>query len=134
MTKPINKDAIRTIGRRKRASARVIMTPGKGVVTINGRELSKFFGSELLIEKVLSPFKLMGKEGIFDVSVKVEGGGITGQAEAIRHGISRALLKWNEDFRKTLRTAGFLTRDPREKERKKFGLKRARRAPQWSKR
>jgi len=114
-------------GRRKTAVARVRIFDGSGKITINNKE-SK------LADSVVEPLKLVGKYGSFDLSVKVAGGGKNGQAEAIRHGISRALLELNPEFRPTLKKAGYLTRDQREVERKKPGLKKARRAPQWSKR
>ena len=115
-------------GRRKRAVARVFLTPGKGVVTLNGNS------SALLTDAVLAPVVAVDLLGKIDLSIKVAGGGTAGQQGAIRHGIARAIVAWNSDLRKILRDAGFLTRDPREKERKKPGLKRARRAPQWAKR
>lgn len=127
-------DSSRSVGRRKCAAARVRITRGSGLITVNGRELKKYFTHFSLQETVLAPLKTVGKEKDLDVSVKVIGGGIKGQADAVKHGIARALVKWNEDFRKSFKTVGMLTRDARVKERKKFGLKRARRAPQWSKR
>ncbi len=121
-------------GRRKSSIARVWLVPGEGVVTVNDRSLDEYFGLETL--KVISrqPLVLTQTENKFDVIVSVIGGGFTGQAGAIRHGISRALLKADEEFRPALKKAGYLTRDPRMKERKKYGLKKARRAPQFSKR
>lgn len=121
-------------GRRKSSVARVRLVPGEGNVTVNNRSLDEYFGLETL--KVISkqPLVLTGTENKFDVYVNVIGGGFTGQAGAIRHGIARALLKADEDLRPALKKAGFLTRDPRMKERKKYGLKAARRAPQFSKR
>jgi len=121
-------------GRRKSSVARVRLVPGEGNVTVNDRSLDEYFGLETL--KVISrqPLVLTQTENKFDVFVNVIGGGFTGQAGAIRHGISRALLKADEEFRAALKKAGFLTRDPRMKERKKYGLKAARRAPQFSKR
>jgi len=121
-------------GRRKSSIARVWLVPGEGVVTVNDRSLDEYFGLETL--KVISrqPLVLTQTENKFDVIVSVIGGGFTGQAGAIRHGISRALLKADEEFRPALKKAGYLTRDPRMKERKKYGLKAARRAPQFSKR
>ncbi len=124
----------RAVGRRKTAAARVRIAPGTGVVTVNGRALNEYFPLRLWQEKVLSPLVLIGKGKDTDVSVKVAGGGISGQADAVRHGIARALILWNADFRPALRAAGYLTRDPRAKERKKFGLHKARRAHQWRKR
>jgi small subunit ribosomal protein S9 len=121
-------------GRRKSSVARVYLTPGKGKITINKRDIDDYFGPETLKLIVRQPLELTGMEVKFDINVNVFGGGFTGQAGAIRHGISRALLEADEDFRLPLKKAGFLTRDPRMKERKKYGLKGARRAPQFSKR
>jgi len=123
------------VGRRKTSIAQVrVYKKGKGDFTINGKEVKKFFGTLELKEKVLSALKTVGQADKLDVTVKVVGGGITGQAEAIRHGVSRALIQLNPNFRKPLKKAGYLTRDARAKERKKPGLKRARKAPQWQKR
>jgi small subunit ribosomal protein S9 len=125
----------RAVGRRKTAAARVrIMPKGTGVITVNGKPLTAYFPLEVWQNKVRAPLELVGKAKDMDVSVKAAGGGVSAQAEAVRHGIARALLKWNEDFRKVLRAAGYLTRDPRAKERKKFGLHKARRGHQWRKR
>jgi len=121
-------------GRRKSAVARVYLLPGKGNILINKRGIDEYFGLETLKLIVRQPLDLTGTLGKFDVKVNVFGGGYTGQAGAIRHGISRALLIADDDFRAPLKKAGFLTRDPRMKERKKYGLKGARRAPQFSKR
>ena len=121
-------------GRRKSAVARVYLLPGKGEITINKRGIDDYFGLETLKLIVRQPLDLTDTLAKFDVRVNVYGGGYTGQAGAIRHGISRALLLADEDFRQPLKRAGFLTRDPRMKERKKYGLKGARRAPQFSKR
>ncbi len=121
-------------GRRKSAVARVYIKAGKGNITINKRELDDYFGLETLKTIVRQPLVATDTEKKYDINVNVKGGGTTGQAGAIRHGIARALLKVDEDFRPTLKSAGFLTRDPRMKERKKPGLKAARRAPQFSKR
>ncbi len=121
-------------GRRKKSVARVRLVPGKGAITINKRDIDDYFGLETLKVVVRQPLTLTGTTGKFDVIVTVQGGGFTGQAGAIRHGISRALLEVDEEYRQTLKAAGFLTRDPRMKERKKYGLKAARRAPQFSKR
>ena len=121
-------------GRRKSAVARVYLLPGKGEITINKRKIDDYFGLETLKLIVRQPLELTGTTGKFDIKVNVFGGGYTGQAGAIRHGISRALLIADDDFRQPLKKAGFLTRDPRMKERKKYGLKGARRAPQFSKR
>ena len=121
-------------GRRKSSVARVYMTPGTGKITVGEKTLEEYLPQELLRMVVKSPLALTGTEGQYDVFINVYGGGFTGQAYAMRHGISRALLEVGEDFRPVLKTAGFLTRDARSKERKKYGLKGARRAPQYSKR
>jgi len=121
-------------GRRKSAVARVYLLPGKGNIQINKRGIDDYFGLETLKLIVRQPLELTGTLSKFDIRVNVFGGGYTGQAGAIRHGISRALLIADGDFRQPLKKAGFLTRDPRMKERKKYGLKGARRAPQFSKR
>ena len=121
-------------GRRKTAVARVRLVPGKGDITINKRTMDDYFGLETLKMMVRQPLELTGTGAKYDVLVNVKGGGFTGQAGAIRHGISRALLKAEPDLRSSLKAAGFLTRDPRMKERKKYGLKAARRASQFSKR
>ena len=123
------------LGRRKTATARVrLHEGGSGQFIVNGKPYSEFFCREVDLRSVLQPFNLTQTGDQFDVTVLVKGGGITGQAEAVRMGISRALLKVNPDFRSMLRKAGILTRDAREKERKKPGLKRARKAPQYTKR
>ena len=124
----------RGTGRRKSSVARVILTPGTGKIEINGKEARAYLPSDVLLMIVNQPLELTGTKEKFDVKVNVYGGGYSGQAGAIRHGISRALLQANGEFRPTLKSAGFLTRDPRMKERKKYGLKAARRAPQFSKR
>ena len=121
------------VGRRKSAVARVRLVVGDGKIVINGRDIDNYFGYETLKMTVRQPLELTKVSG-YDVMVNVNGGGFTGQAGAIRHGISRALCKANPDLRGDLKKAGFLTRDPRMKERKKYGLKAARRAPQFSKR
>ena len=121
-------------GRRKDSVARVRVYTGTGKVTINDRDIDNYFGLETLKLIVRSPLVLLGLEGKYDVVVRVSGGGVSGQAGAIRHGLARALLQQNEENRSVLKRAGFLTRDPRMKERKKYGLKAARRAPQFSKR
>jgi len=121
-------------GRRKSSVARVYLLPGSGKVTVNKRDIDDYFDFETLKLIIRQPMELTGTLGKFDVKVNVFGGGYTGQAGAIRHGISRALLQADDDFRAPLKKAGFLTRDPRMKERKKYGLKGARRAPQFSKR
>jgi small subunit ribosomal protein S9 len=121
-------------GRRKTSVARVRLIPGEGRVIINGRDMDDYFGLETLKVTVRQPLELTETLGKFDVVANVKGGGYSGQAGAIRHGIARALLKADENLRPVLKKAGFLTRDPRMKERKKYGLKGARRAPQFSKR
>ena len=122
------------VGRRKKAIARVRLIPGDGKIVINGRDIDNYFGLETLKLIVRSPLVLLGLEGKYDVVVRVSGGGVSGQAGAIRHGISRALIKADPELRPAVKKAGFLTRDPRMKERKKYGLKAARRAPQFYKR
>ena len=121
-------------GRRKSSVARVRIIPGTGNVTINGKDMNEYFGLETLKMIVTQPFGVTKTEGTFDVICTVKGGGLSGQAGAIRHGLARALLQADETYRPLLKKAGFLTRDPRMKERKKYGLKAARRAPQFSKR
>ena len=121
-------------GRRKTATARVYLKPGKGTITVNDRTLDEFFGRETGRMIVRQPLEAVNLMGTFDITVKVDGGGITGQAGAIRHGITRALIKHDETLRKALRAAGFVTRDAREVERKKVGRRKARRGPQYSKR
>ena len=121
-------------GRRKKSVARVRLVPGTGVITINMRDIDEYFGLETLKVVVKQPLETTGTVGKFDVIVTVNGGGFTGQAGAIRHGVARALLEVDEEYRTALKAAGYLTRDPRMKERKKYGLKGARRAPQFSKR
>ena len=121
-------------GRRKNSVARVRLFNGTGKITINGRDIDNYFGLETLKLIVRSPLALTGTEGKFDIVVNVVGGGVAGQAGAIRHGITRALMESDAELRPALKKAGFVTRDPRIKERKKYGLKAARRAPQFSKR
>ena len=121
-------------GRRKKSIARVRLVPGSGKVVINNREIENYFGLETLRMIVNQPLVLTGTKDRFDVLVNVHGGGFTGQAGAIRHGITRALVKADENLKPELKKAGFVTRDPRMKERKKYGLKKARKAPQFSKR
>jgi small subunit ribosomal protein S9 len=122
-------------GRRKTAVARVRLFPsGDGRIIVNGRDADQYFGRETLMMQVRSPLRLVELDGRFTIRVKAMGGGLSGQAGALRHGIARALLKADETLRPTLRKNGFLTRDPRMKERKKYGLKRARKAPQYTKR
>ena len=122
------------VGRRKKAVARVRLVAGDGKIVINKRDIDNYFGLETLKMTVRQPLALTETAGRFDVLVNVRGGGLAGQAGAIRHGISRALLKVDPELRPAVKKAGFLTRDPRMKERKKYGLKAARRAPQFSKR
>ncbi len=122
-------------GRRKSSVARVRLIPGKGNITINNKPLDDYLAMEIVKREVKRPFEIAGCEGKFDVIARVHGGGTTGQAGALRHGISRALCQADRDaYRAALKDAGFLTRDPRMKERKKYGLKKARRASQFSKR
>ncbi len=121
-------------GRRKKSVARVRLYPGSGVITVNGKNIDEYFGLETLKLIINQPFGVTETLGKFDIVATVRGGGLSGQAGAIRHGLSRALVKADEAFKPTLKKAGFLTRDPRMKERKKYGLKAARRAPQFSKR
>ncbi len=121
-------------GRRKSSVARVYLTPGAGKITINKRDIDDYFGLETLKLIVRQPLELTETTSKFDIKINVNGGGFTGQAGAIRHGISRALIESDAELRPALKAAGFLTRDPRMKERKKYGLKGARRAPQFSKR
>jgi small subunit ribosomal protein S9 len=121
-------------GRRKTSTARVFLKPGSGQITVNNRPLDRFFGRQTARMIVRQPLKVMDLNERFDVNVTVSGGGTTGQAGAIRHGLTRALMKYDEAFRQKLRKAGFVTRDAREVERKKVGLRKARRATQFSKR
>lgn len=121
-------------GKRKNAVARVTLTPGTGVVTCNGRPIDEFFGRPVLVTRARAPFATTGTEGRFDVTALLHGGGVSGQAGALRHGIARALTTVDEGMRSDLKREGFLTRDARIKERKKAGLKGARKRPQFSKR
>lgn len=121
-------------GRRKNATARVRLVPGSGRIVVNGRPLEEYFPQRILQITVQQPLRLTGGNEGHDIIVRVEGGGIAGQAGAVRHGIARALLLTDGDMRQTLKKAGLLTRDPRMKERRKYGLKKARKAPQFSKR
>jgi small subunit ribosomal protein S9 len=127
-------EAIYATGKRKTSIARVWLEPGDGKFVINERALKEYFGRETCEMVILQPFDLTGTRNQFDVMVNVQGGGISGQSEAIRHGISKALLQYNQDFKDILKKAGFFTRDSRVKERKKYGLRGARRRPQYSKR
>jgi small subunit ribosomal protein S9 len=124
----------RGVGRRKSSVARVILTNGKGEFTVNGRKFEEYIPEAALRLDVVQPLEKTETVGKFDIDVNVKGGGVAGQAGAIRHGITRALLEVNPDYRAILKPAGLITRDPRSKERKKYGLKKARRAPQFSKR
>ena len=121
-------------GRRKTAVARARLMPGEGEIVINGRSFVEHFGAAIDEAEVRMPFRITNTEGRYNAMIKVEGGGVNGQAGAVRHGIARALLDIDEGLRVVLRQAGYLTRDPRMKERKKYGLKRARKAPQYTKR
>ncbi len=121
-------------GRRKKSVARVRLYPGSGVITVNGKNIDEYFGLETLKLIINQPFGVTETLGKYDIVATVRGGGLSGQAGAIRHGLSRALVKADEAMKPALKKAGFLTRDPRMKERKKYGLKAARRAPQFSKR
>ncbi|MGN1298785.1 MAG: 30S ribosomal protein S9 [Candidatus Scatovivens sp.] len=134
MAKKTEKIVFQGTGRRKKSIARVALSEGKGEITVNGKKLDEYFGTEILKVIVNQPFTVTNTVGKYDVKCKVIGGGFTGQAGAIRHGISRALLEANGEYRESLKANGFLTRDPRMKERKKYGLKKARKAPQFSKR
>lgn len=134
MTNEKRNSSLRAVGRRKTSAARVRLTAGKGDIVVNEKKLVDYFRTKLAQQKVLSPLTAVGKEKDLDVSVRVAGGGMTGQVEAVRHGIARALLKWNIEFRPILKSLGYLTRDSRAKERKKAGLYKARRAHQWRKR
>jgi small subunit ribosomal protein S9 len=127
-------EAIYATGKRKTSIARVWLEPGEGKFIINERVLKEYFGRETCEMIILQPFDLTGTRNQFDVTVNVRGGGTSGQSEAIRHGISKALLQYNQDFKDVLKKAGFFTRDSRVKERKKYGLRGARRRPQYSKR
>ncbi|MCL6476865.1 MAG: 30S ribosomal protein S9 [Peptococcaceae bacterium] len=121
-------------GRRKNAVARVYILPGEGKIVINGRQVGDYFGRKVLEMLIRQPLELTGSNGRFDVVARAHGGGVSGQAGAVRLGLARALVQADPNLRPTLKKAGFLTRDPRMKERRKYGLKKARRAPQYSKR
>jgi small subunit ribosomal protein S9 len=127
-------EQLRAVGRRKRAAARVRIEPGNGTIVVNGKPFDQYFSDFAAQEMIKAVLKSVGKEKDFNFSCKVQGGGKMGQATAVQHGIARALVKFNEDYKKSLNTTHFLTRDSRIKERKKFGHKKARRSPQWSKR
>ena len=128
------KEKFQATGRRKRAVARVFLSQGEGKITVNGRPLEDYFPTQALRMCILQPLSAAESLKKFDIRANLDGGGIAGQAEALRHGIARALIKTNEDLRATLKSAGFLRRDPRMKERKKYGQKGARRRFQWTKR
>ena len=134
MAKKSEKIVFAGTGRRKKSIARVRLTEGNGTITVNGAPLDEYFGTEILNVIVKQPLTATNTVSKYDVICKVQGGGYTGQAGAIRHGIARALVEANAEFRPVLKSNGFLTRDPRMKERKKYGLKKARKAPQFSKR
>jgi len=127
-------NTIRTIGRRKTAAARIRLSKGKGAITINEKDVDVFFPIAYWKGKVVSPLEAVGKANDFDISIRVAGGGVNAQAEAVRHGISRALVEFDEGLKPVLKSLGFLTRDSRARERKKFGRHRARRGHQWRKR
>ena len=129
-----DRDTANGAGRRKTAIARVRLLPGEGRMTINGKDPLAYLGRKVLEMEVMQPLKVTDTQRRFDVSVKVEGGGVSGQAGAIAHGLARALVSQDADLRPALRKAGLMTRDARAKERKKYGLKRARKAPQYTKR
>jgi len=131
---PERREMFAATGRRKSAVARINLTPGDGKVTVNRRTLDDYFGRPTSRMVVNQPFEVTGTEGRFDVTANVRGGGVSAQASAVRHGITRALLQANPDLRPTLKKAGFITRDPREVERKKYGHHKARKRPQYSKR
>jgi len=134
MTTQKNTDTFRTVGRRKTAAARVRIVQGSGAIIINNRPLENYFTVDIWQQRVRMPLQITGKEKNFDISVRVAGGGLSAQATAVRHGIARALINWNPDLRPALKAEGFLTRDPRAKERKKPGRYKARRGHQWRKR
>ena len=134
MAKEQDTNHIRALGRRKTAAARVRLTKGAGIITINNKPLSEYFPISFWQEKVEAPLQVVGKMKEFDISVRVLGGGVNAQAEAVRHGISRVLVKFNEELKPVLKAEGFLTRDSRARERKKYGKHRARRGHQWRKR
>jgi small subunit ribosomal protein S9 len=125
---------VRGTGRRKEAVARVRLVPGSGKVLLNGRTLEEYFPARSHRIMVTTPFRVIGREKEFDVTARLDGGGVSGQAGALRHGIARALIEMDPSLRPALKKEGLLTRDPREKERRKYGLKKARKAPQYSKR
>ena len=125
---------IQATGKRKTSVARIVLEPGDGTITCNGRPIDDFFGRKVLVTEARSPLVIAGVDGQFDVTARLDGGGISGQAGALRHAVARALVEMDENLRPELKREGFLTRDAREKERKKAGLKGARKRPQFSKR
>ncbi|MFB6181714.1 MAG: 30S ribosomal protein S9 [Candidatus Magasanikbacteria bacterium] len=129
-----DKIVVRSVGRRKEASARVRLEVGDGDFVVNDKDLEDYFSVTWWVDEIMKPLEDASKTEDFDISVKVEGGGHHGQAEAIQHGIARALVEWDEDFKPQLKAKGYLTRDSREKERKKYGKRKARRSKQWRKR
>ncbi len=130
----MTEDFFRGTGRRKRSIARVMMKPGTGIISVNGRDAENYFPIEIIRQEAMRPLVLVGLADRLDITVNVHGGGVSGQAGAIRHGIARALLEYDGALRPQLKEKGYLTRDARVVERKKYGLKKARRAPQFSKR
>jgi len=129
-----DKVSYRATGKRKEAVACVRLVPGSGKITVNDKDFNQYFGREAVKTRIVEPLKLTGTDSVYDVIADVDGGGTTGQAGALRHGISKALLEINSEYRAILKKEGFLTRDSRIKERKKYGLKKARKRPQFSKR
>jgi small subunit ribosomal protein S9 len=129
-----DKVSYRATGKRKESVARVRLVPGSGKITVNDKDFNEYFGREAVKTKIVEPLKLTGTDSVYDVIADIDGGGTTGQAGALRHGISKALLEINSEYRAILKKEGFLTRDSRIKERKKYGLKKARKRPQFSKR
>jgi len=129
-----DKVSYRATGKRKEAVARVRLVPGSGKITVNDKDFNEYFGREAVKISIVQPLKLTGTDSVYDVIADIDGGGTTGQAGALRHGISKALLEINSEYRAILKKEGFLTRDSRIKERKKYGLKKARKRPQFSKR
>ena len=129
-----DKVSYRATGKRKESVARVRLVPGSGKITVNNKDFNEYFGREAVKTRIVEPLKLTGTDSVYDVIADIDGGGTTGQAGALRHGISKALLEINSEYRAVLKKEGFLTRDSRIKERKKYGLKKARKRPQFSKR
>ncbi|MBE3138193.1 MAG: 30S ribosomal protein S9 [Actinobacteria bacterium] len=129
-----DKVSYRATGKRKEAVARVRLVPGSGKITVNDKDFNEYFGREAVKTSIVQPLKLTGTDSVYDVIADIDGGGTSGQAGALRHGISKALLEINSEYRAILKKEGFLTRDSRIKERKKYGLKKARKRPQFSKR